>query len=106
MSSAAARRRSPRLARRAATIALSLLCSCTVGPNFSRPAGPTAPSWLESHQPRTSPDAAASAKWWQTFGDETLDRLIETAYTENLSLRAAGLRVLQAQARRGIAIGE
>jgi NodT family efflux transporter outer membrane factor (OMF) lipoprotein len=34
-----------------------------------------------------------------------LDQLVEHAYRQNLSLQAAGLRVIQAQARRGVAIG-
>lgn len=40
------------------------------------------------------------------FNDLVLTTLVETAYRQNPSLRAAGVRVLEAQARRGIAIGE
>src|SRR5205807_333062 len=40
-----------------------------------------------------------------SFQDPALSRLVDTAYRQNLSLRAAGLRVLQAQARRAVAIG-
>jgi NodT family efflux transporter outer membrane factor (OMF) lipoprotein len=106
MSSAAAWRRWRHLGWRGATIALSLVCSCTVGPNFNPPPAPTASAWLESQQPGTSTGPATSVRWWEVFGDDVLDRLVDTAYGENLSLKSAGLRVLEAQARRGIAIGE
>ena len=44
--------------------------------------------------------------WWKVFNDPTLDRLIETAYRENLNLRVAGVRVLAARAQLGIATGQ
>jgi NodT family efflux transporter outer membrane factor (OMF) lipoprotein len=43
--------------------------------------------------------------WWTLFGEPTLTSLVETAYRQNPSLQAAGARVLEAEARRGIAIG-
>jgi NodT family efflux transporter outer membrane factor (OMF) lipoprotein len=43
--------------------------------------------------------------WWETLGDPILDELVARAYRHNPSLEAAGVRVLEAQARRGIAIG-
>ena len=58
------------------------------------------------------PGAATSARmrprserWWEVFGDPVLVQLVDTAYAENLTLRSAGLRVVQAQARRAITIG-
>src|SRR6185295_10114768 len=39
------------------------------------------------------------------FGDPALTELIIDAYRGNPTLQAAGVRVLEAQARRGIAIG-
>jgi len=50
-------------------------------------------------------DPANDAAWWQTFHDPVLDLLIQRAYQQNLSLRAAGLRILEARAQRGIAAG-
>ena len=44
--------------------------------------------------------------WWTVFNDPVLNTLVETAYRQNPSLRTAGVRVLEAQARRGIAIGQ
>ena len=42
---------------------------------------------------------------WRTFNDPVLDLLVEEAYAQNLPLQIAGIRVLEAQARRGVAIG-
>jgi NodT family efflux transporter outer membrane factor (OMF) lipoprotein len=39
------------------------------------------------------------------FGDPVLDRLIELAYQQNLTLQQAGLRILEARAQLGIAVG-
>lgn len=57
-------------------------------------------------QPGVRSESVPADVWWKAFDDPVLTRLVESAYAENLSLRAAGLRVLQAQARRAIAIGD
>ncbi|MDD4955094.1 MAG: efflux transporter outer membrane subunit, partial [Candidatus Omnitrophica bacterium] len=44
--------------------------------------------------------------WWKTFNDPVLDSLIDKAYKENLSLRMAAMRVLEARTQLGIAQGE
>jgi len=44
--------------------------------------------------------------WWRVFHDPILDRLIDIAYSQNLTLLSAGTKVLQARAALGIAIGE
>ncbi|HVP29299.1 MAG TPA: efflux transporter outer membrane subunit [Myxococcota bacterium] len=77
-----------------------------VGPNFARPEAPVSPSWLESGDPHLQGDTTRIERWWDVFGDPTLSHLVELAYAQNLTLRTAGLRVVQAQARRAIAIGE
>ncbi len=76
-----------------------------VGPNYAPPPAPVAPSWLEADQAGIRSEAAAAERWWTVFDDPVLDRLVDLAYRQNLALQAAGLRVLQAQARRAIAIG-
>jgi len=87
-----------------AAVAL-VAAGCTVGPNYTRPAAPTAPAWMEMQEPEMGTGTAKAERWWDVFSDPTLSRLIEIAYAQNLTLRAAGLRVLEAQARRAIAIG-
>ena len=43
--------------------------------------------------------------WWEVFNDPILSSLIETAHQQNLSLKAATARILEARARRSIAAG-
>ena len=43
--------------------------------------------------------------WWKSFGDPTLDELIERASEQNLPVQIAGLRILEARAQLGVAIG-
>jgi NodT family efflux transporter outer membrane factor (OMF) lipoprotein len=91
------------------TLALvSLLCSgcIKVGPDFVRPEVMVVQNWLESGDKRLHGDSAPFREWWRVFNDPVLDGLIERAYKENLTLRIAGLRVLEARARLGIAIGQ
>ena len=86
-------------------ILLGAATGCMVGPDYARPPTATAPSWLEARQGSVRSEPVASERWWQVFQDPVLTRLVDTAYRQNLSLRAAGLRVLEAQARRAVAIG-
>ncbi|NIT61176.1 MAG: transporter, partial [Aliifodinibius sp.] len=65
------------------------------------------PTWQEIEDPRISEQKPADPKWWRiAFSDPILDELIEVALKENLTLRSAGLRVLQSQQQLAIAIGE
>ena len=74
-----------------------------VGPNYHEPAAPVAADWIDA-DPRVVAAPPADA-WWGVFGDPTLDSLIETARQQNLDLKAAATRVLQARAQRNIAAG-
>jgi NodT family efflux transporter outer membrane factor (OMF) lipoprotein len=78
---------------------------CLVGPAYVRPPVALETAWIESSDPAVRVEPAESERWWEVFSDPTLVRLVEMAYAENLTLRAAGLRVVEAQARRGVAIG-
>jgi NodT family efflux transporter outer membrane factor (OMF) lipoprotein len=80
---------------------------CTeLGPDYARPEVAASPNWLEAGDPRLKTGIEVQRQWWKTFKDPALDRLIETAYHQNLPLRAAGVRVLEARAQLGVAIGE
>jgi outer membrane protein TolC len=85
---------------------LLAFAGCMVGPNFQRPKPAVSANWTETGDPRVSSESATYRNWWSAFNDPVLDRLVEHAYRENLSLRSAGVRVLQARAQLGIAIGE
>ena len=76
-----------------------------VGPDYRRPAVPVADNWIEANQGPVRTDSTQPSQWWEVFHDATLARLVQIAYAQNLGLRAAGLRVVEAQARRGITIG-
>ncbi|MEM8944975.1 MAG: efflux transporter outer membrane subunit [Planctomycetota bacterium] len=76
-----------------------------VGPDHKRPIVPVAEDWIESEDPSIVYDPCVQAGWWRVFNDPLLEELILTAYQQNLSLRAAGLRVLEARAQRQIAAG-
>ena len=85
---------------------LLLLPGCVkVGPNFTRPPVAVSQAWLDAGDQRVKPEPTEYRNWWQIFNDPVLDRLIERAYRENLSLRIAGVRVLEARAQLGIAVG-
>jgi NodT family efflux transporter outer membrane factor (OMF) lipoprotein len=83
-----------------------LLSGCALGPNFIRPKASVSKSWLEAEDKRVKSEPADYRNWWQAFNDPVLNRLIDQAYKENLSLRIAGVRVLEVRAQLGIAVGE
>ena len=77
-----------------------------LGPDYQQPDAPVGTDWLETGVPRISSEPLIDPRWWESaFRDPELDRLIEMALEENLSLRSAGLRVLQSQQQLAIAIG-
>lgn len=87
-------------------IALLLSAACAkVGPDYARPKTKVLPTWLEAGSHRLTGEPAEYHAWWQVFKDPVLNRLVQTAYRENLTLRVAGVRVLEARAQLGIAAG-
>src|SRR5206468_8547659 len=76
-----------------------------VGPDYQRPTAPVASSWIPREGDGIAPSSEPIGPWWESFGDPTMSNLIAEAYLQNPSLQAAGVRVIEAQARRGIAIG-
>lgn len=77
-----------------------------VGPDFSPPAASVSSNWLEAGDRQVTTASQEHRQWWRAFQDASLDRLIDQAYRDNLTLRQAGVRVLEARAQLGIAIGE
>jgi NodT family efflux transporter outer membrane factor (OMF) lipoprotein len=93
------------------------LCGCTnfrdyvhngfkVGPNYCQPAAPVAQTWIDADDKRIRTDCDDLSKWWTVFKDPALDGLICCAYHQNLTLREACCRVLEARAQLAIANGE
>jgi NodT family efflux transporter outer membrane factor (OMF) lipoprotein len=97
-----------RTSRTSVAVASSLLAplaGCKVGPDYVRPDAPVSANWIDQ---ATGSGAAAQTtpEWWTQFGDPMLEGLVRESFEQNLTLRAAGLRVLQARAVRGITVGE
>jgi outer membrane protein, multidrug efflux system len=84
-------------------LALTLLCGCTVGPNYQRTKLAT-PSQFRAPEPLSGQDAfsIADLKWFDLFHDEQLQALIRRALMQNYDLRDAVTRVEAAQANLGI----
>ncbi len=99
-------------------VALAMCCcGCTplteyvqngfkVGPNYRKPIAAVASDWIDASDKRVRTESDDLSKWWTVFNDPVLNDLICDAYNQNLTLREAGYRVLQARAQLGIAIGE
>ena len=76
-----------------------------IGPDYHRPSPPVATDWIARDAQGIAPDSQPIGPWWESFDDPALTELIVEAYRGNPSLQAAGVRVIEGQARRGIAIG-
>lgn len=98
-----------RLAVRGFTWAMVTLinASCVmVGPEYSEPEPPLETRWLDYEDPSLVSASPVAPDWWKSaLKDPVLDRLVEIAVRDNLTLRSAGLRVLQAQQQLAIAVG-
>ncbi len=62
--------------------------------------------WAEKDNTTLTTNAPVPSDWWKGFNDPALDKLIDLAYKQNLSLQIAGLRILQARAQLGYATGQ
>lgn len=76
-----------------------------VGPSPCVPVGCTAAQWIDEADLRVQGECADLGHWWAVFQDPTLDRLIADASSQNLSLREAGFRVLEARSQLRITAG-
>jgi NodT family efflux transporter outer membrane factor (OMF) lipoprotein len=76
-----------------------------VGPNYKRPPAAVANEWIDGRDPRVRSLPPDDSHWWTSFNDPVLNSLVQAAYEQNLSLREAGFRVLQARAQKCIATG-
>ena len=69
-----------------------------VGPNYQPAPAPVAADWIDQGDARiqAGPPGPTITAWWMVFQDPVLEGLIEHAYRQNLDLKAAGTRILQA----------
>jgi NodT family efflux transporter outer membrane factor (OMF) lipoprotein len=86
---------------------VSAQAACTmVGPDFVKPSAEVSQQWVEAKDARVKIKPLDYKNWWQVFQDPVLDSLIQMACEQNLPLRIAGVRVFEARAILGIAVGE
>jgi len=82
------------------------LSSCApVGPDFVKPEIDTPTHWYEQEVQGLATTLPQLGQWWQVFQDPVLNELVDTARRNNNTLEIAGLRVLEARAQLGIAVG-
>ena len=78
-----------------ALLAVALLGSCRIGPEYETPA-------LAAPETFVAPAQAGlgleDERWWRNFGDPVLDELVEVSLAQNRDLRTAAQRVREARA--------
>jgi multidrug efflux system outer membrane protein len=77
-------------------LAVLVLSSCTVGPNYQRPKVNSPPSFRGA-QGAARNVSLADLPWWDVFKDGTLKELIKTALANNYDVAIAATRVEQAR---------
>jgi NodT family efflux transporter outer membrane factor (OMF) lipoprotein len=89
-----------------ALLSILTLAGCMVGPDYKLPRSEVNKAWVEFDDLGVKQDRAVNVQWWREFNDPVLTRLVDEAYRNNLDLRTAGVRVLQAMAQKGVAQGQ
>ena len=90
----------------AALLAIAISGCTSLGPDYAQPEVAVEKNWLEVDDAYTADKPPVEPEWWkQAFQDPMIDQLVQTALKQNLTLRSAGLRVLQSQQQLAIAIG-
>lgn len=77
-----------------------------VGPDYQQPESAVSATWYDGQDPAVISDRQLDQAWWSVFADPTLNSLVELAYQQNPGVLEAGVRVLEARAQLGVAIGE
>lgn len=88
--------------RKLSLLAVLLLTSCAVGPDYKKPFFSLPERWPWQHAETASSEIRAenlaAAEWWKTFDDPVLTALVEEGMTYNVDLTQAAARVSQARA--------
>jgi multidrug efflux system outer membrane protein len=84
--------------RRSSILIALVLSGCMVGPDYQRPEVESP----DAFEQRTKEGASiANMRWWELYGDPQLQKLIETALSENNNLAIAIARIEEARAQYG-----
>lgn len=90
--------------RRRALLVVSLLAGLsgctTVGPDYRAPAVEVPAHWIEAEAKLPGGDLDGLRRWWRSFRDPLLDRLVDQALAHNQDLDIALARLRQARAER------
>jgi outer membrane protein TolC len=70
-----------------------------VGPDYSQPNVSVQEKWIQHRDDAKSGGPSPDSAWWESFRDPVLNRLVDMACRNNLSLQAAGARIFQARAQ-------
>ena len=87
-------------------IVLMMSGCAMIGPDFVKPTAPVLDHWTEAQVPGLHAGQTDYDDWWRVFNDPVLNTLVDKAYEQNLSLQIAGIRIYEARAQLGIAIGK
>ncbi len=86
-------------------VALALAGCAAVGPDYVKPGAPVTDAWEVGEDSGLQATEYELVEWWEVFNDPVLNQLVDIAHRHNYSLELAGLRVLEARAQLGVAIG-
>ncbi len=82
-----------------------LLASCTVGPDYHKPAV-TVPDQFRAQAGAAEAASIADQPWWGVFNDPALQQLIGEGLANNQDLQVAVARIEQARAQLGVVQSE
>ena len=79
---------------------------CAVGPNYKRPAAPTATKWdlAEPWREGAPKDALPKGQWWTVFHDDDLNALETQALTASQTIKISLARLEQARSTAAIQV--
>ena len=83
-----------------ATLLALAASGCMVGPDYVRPSAPTPAAFKEAEGWKVAQpsDQAPRGKWWEAYGDPTLNGLVEQVDVNNFNIALYEARVRQATA--------
>jgi outer membrane protein TolC len=81
-------------------VAVAVALGCKLGPNYQRPDVALPDHFPSAGHVGIQGAPASAEEWWAVFNDPVLTELIERAYRQNLTLEAAGLRIVGARVAR------
>ena len=87
-------------------MALLVVGCITVGPDYVAPEPDVPDAWANAATAGLDSGESNVHLWWTTMDDPLLNHLIQRARENNLDLRIAFARILEARALRGVATGE